>query len=59
LRIAGQPHRGRGSDAATLAIVHVFSHTRHRQQVITVMTFASVSKILPWQYGHAVGRETV
>jgi len=28
-------------------MVHVFSHTRHRQQVVTVMTFASVSKILP------------
>jgi hypothetical protein len=40
-------------------MVHVFSHTRHRQQVVTVMTFASVSKILPWQYGHAVGRVTV
>jgi len=57
--IVGASHGRRGSDAATLAMVHVFSHSRHRQHVVTVMTFARVSKIFPWQYGHAVGRATV
>ncbi|HEY6613409.1 MAG TPA: hypothetical protein VIZ32_02790, partial [Vicinamibacterales bacterium] len=45
------PYRGRGSDAATLLIVHVSSHWRHRQSVVSVMTFASVSKTVPLQAG--------
>jgi len=54
-----EPQRGRGSDAATLLIVHVSSHWRHRQSVVTVMTFASVSKTVPLQEGQWVGRATV
>jgi hypothetical protein len=42
-----------------LAIVHVPSQLRHRQNVVTVMTFASVSKTVLLQNGHAVGRSTV
>ena len=44
--------------ALTLAMVHVRSHSRQRQAVATVMTLASVSKILPLQNGHPVGRAT-
>jgi len=40
-------------------MVQVASHSRHRQHVSTVMTFASVSKILPLHCGHSVGRATV
>jgi hypothetical protein len=32
-------------------MVHVSSHWRHRQSVVTVMTFANVSKIVPLQNG--------
>ena len=39
-------------------MVHVFSHERHRQSAVTLMTFASVSMTLPLQYGHVVGRVT-
>ena len=39
-----------------LARVQVASHSRHRQHVSAVMTFASVSMILPPHCGHAVGR---
>jgi hypothetical protein len=42
-----------------LLIVHVSSHWRHRQSVVTVMTFASVSKMVPLQNGQLVGRATV
>jgi hypothetical protein len=49
-------YRTRGGDAAWLAIVHVPSHSRHRQNVAVVMTFANVSKRVPLQNGHAVGR---
>jgi hypothetical protein len=40
-------------------MVHVASQLRHRQHVDAVITFASVSKILLWQKGHASGRATV
>ena len=39
-------------------MVHVRSHSRQRQNVVTVMTLASVSMILPLQNGHAAGRAT-
>jgi hypothetical protein len=39
-------------------MVHVPSHSRQRQNVLTVMTFASVSMRRPLQYGHIVGRVT-
>lgn len=45
-------------DALRLAMVHVRSHSRQRQNVVTVMTLASVSMILPLQNGHAAGRAT-
>lgn len=51
-------HLKRPEDAFTLAIVHVRSHSRHLQQVVTVMTFASVSMILLVQNGHCTGRVT-
>ena len=54
--IVGASHGRRGSDAATLAMVQVFSHSRHRQHVVTVMTFASVSTALLLQNGHMAGR---
>jgi hypothetical protein len=50
--------RERGEDAARLAIVHVPSHSRQRHNVVTEITFASVSMILPLQNGHVVGRVT-
>ena len=61
IQLLGSPesHRGRGSDAATLLIVHVSSHCRHRQSVVSEMTFASVSKTVPLQEGQWVGRATV
>jgi hypothetical protein len=37
-------------------MVHVASHSRHRQHESTVMTLASVSMIVPPHCGHAVGR---
>jgi hypothetical protein len=40
------------------AIVHVRSQWRHRQQVLTVMAFASVSTALPLQKGHIEGLAT-
>ena len=52
------PYRMRVGDGAWLAIVHVPSHSRHRQNVVAVMTFASVSKRLPLQKGQTVGRRT-
>ena len=39
-------------------MVHVPSHSRQRQNVVTVMVFASVSMILPLQNGQLVGRVT-
>jgi hypothetical protein len=39
-------------------MVHVPSHSRQRHNVVTVMTFASVSMILPLQNGHTAGRAT-
>jgi hypothetical protein len=54
--LARRIQRGRGADAAWLAMVQVPSQLRHRQNVDTVITFASVSKILLWQNGHASGR---
>ena len=51
--------RERAEDAARLAIVHVPSHSRQRHNVVTLITFASVSIIFPLQNGHAVGRVTV
>ena len=41
-----------------MAIVHVPSHVRQRHTLVTVMIFASVSRILPWQNGHRVGLVT-
>ena len=61
-RKAGYPvdrSRRRAVANARLAIVQVASHSRHRQQVSTVMTFASVSMIFPLHCGHWVGRATV
>jgi len=49
----------RRGDGVWLAIVQVFSHSRHRQYVVTVMTFASVSMALPPQNGHKLGRVIV
>jgi hypothetical protein len=37
-------------------MVHVLSHSRHRQYVVTVMIVARVSTPLPWQKGHLAGR---
>ena len=48
----------RVEDAPRLPIVHVRSHSRHRQAVITVMIFARVSMILPLQNGQTAGRVT-
>lgn len=48
----------RVEDALRLAIVHVRSHSRQRQAVITVMIFARVSMILPLQNGQTAGRAT-
>ena len=45
----------RAPDALRLEIVQVWSHSRQRQNDVTVMTLASVSMILPLQNGHAVG----
>ena len=45
-------------EALRLWIVHVRSHSRHRQHVVTVMTLARVSMIVPLQDGHDVGRAT-
>lgn len=47
-----------GDAAAWLAIVHVPSHSRHRQNVAVVMTFANVSKRVPLQNGQTLGRRT-
>jgi hypothetical protein len=55
-RIHRGPSRPRPALMARLAIVQVASHSRHRQHVSTVMTFASVSMILPPHCGHALGR---
>jgi len=49
-------HRKRPGDPGLFAIVQVFSHSRHRQQVAVVITLASVSNRLPWQNGHMAGR---
>jgi predicted lysophospholipase L1 biosynthesis ABC-type transport system permease subunit len=54
-----EAHRERVEDALRLAIVHVRSHSRQRQHVLTVTTFASVSTMLPLQNGHIVGRVTL
>ena len=37
-------------------IVHVLSHSRHRQYVVTGMIVAWVSTALPWQKGQMSGR---
>jgi hypothetical protein len=42
-------------DAAWVAIVQAAPHSRQRQNVVTVIVFASVSMILPVQKGHLVG----
>jgi hypothetical protein len=44
---------------AWLAIVHVASHSRQRQRLMTVTTLASVSNFVPWQCGHTIGRGTI
>jgi len=54
----GTPHRARVEEALRLWIVHVRSHSRHRQNVVMVMTLARVSMIVPLQNGHDVGRAT-
>ena len=46
----------RAGEGLRLAIVHVRSHSRQRQHVVTVMTLANVSMALLSQNGHAVGR---
>jgi hypothetical protein len=51
-------YRGSPQDDAWLAIVHVPPHSRQRQNVVTLIVFASVSMVLPVQKGHLVGRET-
>lgn len=56
-RAEGSYH-GWAEDAAWLAIVHVPPHSRQRQNVVTVIVFASVSMILPAQKGYLVGRVT-
>jgi len=38
-----------------LAIVHVRSHSRHRQTVVSVITLANVSTTLFLQNGHMLG----
>ena len=51
--------RRRGERAGTAArrgIVHVLSHSRHRQYVVTVTVVARVSTALPWQKGQMAGR---
>ena len=53
---AGSAQPARRVDARRLAMVHVRSHERHRHSVNTLMTFASVPTIRPWQNGHTVGR---
>ena len=53
-----RPYRARVEEALRLWIVHVRSHSRHRQNVVTVMTLARVSMIVPLQNGHDVGRVT-
>ena len=45
-----------GTWARRLGIVHVLSHSRHRQYVVTVRIVACVSTALPWQKGHMAGR---
>lgn len=40
-------------------MVHVCSHLRQRHNVVAVMTFASVSMIVPLQNGQPVWRGTV
>ena len=57
--IVREAHRERVEDALRLAIVHVRSHSRQRQNVLTVRTFASVSTMPPLQNGHIVGRVTL
>lgn len=52
-------YRGWPEDVAWLAIVHVPPHSRQRQNVVTVIVFASVSMILPVQKGQLVDRVTV
>ena len=54
-----QVHRERDRDTGLFAIVQVFSHSRHRQQVVGVITLARVSNRLPWQNGHLSGRVAV
>jgi hypothetical protein len=51
-------YRRSAEDAAWVAIVQVPPHSRQRQNVVTVIVFASVSMILPVQKGHRVGRLT-
>jgi hypothetical protein len=48
----------RAAEALRPLMVHVFSHSRHRQNVVIVMTLARVSMPLPLQNGHIVGRGT-
>jgi hypothetical protein len=46
----------RAGTAAPLGIVHVLSHSRHRQYDLTVTLVARVSTALPWQKGQIAGR---
>ena len=49
----------RAQGCLTPAMVHVPSHSRQRQVVVTVMTLARVSIFRPLQNGQTVGRATV
>jgi hypothetical protein len=48
-----------GGDLLKSEMVQVRSHRRQRQQVLTVITFASVSTACALQNGHVDGRATV
>jgi CRP-like cAMP-binding protein len=56
-RVAAVDH-DRGDAARWLAIDHVASQSRHRHQVVTVITFARVSNLVLLQNGHCAGRAT-
>jgi hypothetical protein len=58
VRLAYSPenHGECAGPATRLGIVHVLSHSRHRQYVVTPMIVACVSTALPWQKGHIAGR---
>ena len=58
MRVTSIGYREWVEDAAWLATVHVLPHSRQRQNVVTVIVFATVSMILPVQKGQLVGRVT-